>query len=161
MLVRRPFHTPRRAGPPARAGATLVEVLVAAVILAVVALATAACLYHARAQARLQGDRRLALEMANSRLEELRGAAYATLCPLARNYTPCYVDRMTGAWRVSAADPGETVTLAGQSQPITTTVQYQDACGGGTTYDCLRIKVKVQYRAGANNVVNLETMRSP
>ena len=158
------MRTPRSAAPHtrlSRSGASLIEVLVACLILAIVAIATAACLYQSRAQASIQRNRRTAMEFANARLEALRNAPYTVIQPPTQTYTAYYLDDITGSWRVSASDQGETVTLSGRSLPMTTTVQYMDADGGAASYDCLRITVHVWYRDGANDVVRLQTIRSP
>ena len=145
----------------ARAGGTLVEVMVSCLILAVIAVATAACLYYAREQTSVQRNRRTAMELANSRLEEIRGAPYSDVSPSSHNYDTNFLDRMSGSWRLSNADQGETVTIGGRTRPITTTVQYMDVDGGSATYDGLRIAVSVGYSGGAEDVVRLATIRSP
>jgi len=147
-------------GLPRRRGVTVVEVIVACAILAIVAVGTGTYLHVARAQAALQRNRRTALGLANSRLEALRGAAYTSVRPPALNYNLYYLDLLTGAWRVSDFDRGETVRLAGAARPMTTTVRYVDASGGSTAYDCLRVAVRVQYGGGAGQVVRLETLRT-
>ena len=144
-----------------RSGTTLVEVLVSCLILAVIAVGTGACLSLSRTDASVQRNRRTAMELANSRMEELRSALYSDLVPPAANYDTCFLDFMTGAWRVSATDQGETVTLGGRSRPIVTTVQFMDADGGSASYDCLRISVSVQYRDAVKDTVTLQTVRSP
>ena len=81
----------------ARGGGTLVEVMIAAVVLMVIALAGGAFLYHGRANVAIQKNKRVALEVANSRLEDLRASAYDDIKPptdcnpnLNTNTTPCY-----------------------------------------------------------------------
>ena len=144
-----------------RSGTTLVEVLVSCLILAVIAVGTGACLSLSRTDASVQRNRRTAMELANSRLEEIRGAPYSDVCPASQSYDVNFVDWMTGSWRVSNADQGETVTIGGRTRPISTTVQYMDVDGGAATYDCLRIAVSVAYGGGPEDVVRLATIRSP
>jgi type II secretory pathway pseudopilin PulG len=146
---------------PRRRGVTVVEVIVACAILAVVAIATGAYLHVARAQAALQRNRRTALGVANTRLEALRGAAYPSVRPPSLNYNLYYLDFLTGAWRVSDFNRGETARFSGVARPMLTTVRYVDAAGGGTAYDCLRLAVSVQYGGSAGQVVRLETLRTP
>ena len=145
----------------ARGGSTLVEVIVACVILAVIAIATASCLYLARGGTTVQRNRRSAMELANSRMEELRSAAYPSIAPPTLTYAVQYLDRIGGVWHASATDPNETVVIGGIARPMVTTVQYVDADGGSASYDCLRLKVVVQYRGNAGDVVILETIESP
>lgn len=145
---------------PRRRGVTIVEVALACAILTIVAVATGSYLHLARGQAALQRNRRTALGVANSRLEALRSAIYTSVQPPFNNYNLYYVDFMTGAWRVSDTDRGETVALSGLARPLTTTVRFMDASGGNTAYNCLRFGVTLQYGAGAGQVVRLETLRA-
>ena len=144
-----------------RRGATLVEILVACVILAIVAVGTAACLYMAQGATAVQRNRRTAVELASSQLEELRSAPYALISQLGNNYNIYYIDRLTGNWRVTGANHDETVLVNGQRRPITTTVQWFDADGAGDIRDCIRLKVSVQYGRNASDIVTLETLESP
>lgn len=143
-----------------RSGTSLVEVMVAVVLLAVLAIGGAASLHLARSQMVSQRNHRMALEVAGGRLEALRAAAYTQVTPLVQNYVANFVDLMTGAWRVSAADPGETVSIGGRARPMVTTVTYVDADAGSASYDLLRFRVSVQYGTRTQDVVRLETMRS-
>lgn len=145
-----------------RRGATLIEILVACLILAVVAVGTAACLYLSQGATAVQRNRRTATELAGSRLEELRTAPYDSIKPPAKNYNVYYISRASGTWTTPAAtDPGETNRVNGLWQPMTTTVRYVDADGGGATYDCLRLAVTLRYGRSALDVVTLETLESP
>jgi Tfp pilus assembly protein PilV len=144
-----------------RSGATLIEILVACLILAVVAVGTAACLYLSQGATAVQRNRRTALELANSRLEELRTAPYTAIDPTANNTNLYYIDRLTGSWHVLSSDQGETVNVNGRSQPITTTVRFVDADGAGVPYECVRLTVTVKYGRSASETVTLETLKSP
>ena len=105
-------------------------------------------------------DRRMAMEMANSRLEDVRGAPYSVLTN-SLSYNVYYLDKITGAWRMSASDQGETVSINGRNRPITTTAQYLDADGGSASYDCLRVTASVRYGNAAKDTVTLSTIRAP
>ena len=144
-----------------RCGATLVEVLVACVILATIAVGTAACLYLARGGTTVQRDHRTALEVANSRLEEVRSAPYTSVARTnVSSYAVYYLDRIGGTWHMSATDPGETVKVGNTTRPMTTTAQFVDADGGTASYDCIRVKVRVPYHTGTSDSVTLETIRA-
>ena len=144
-----------------RCGATLVEVLMACVILAVIAVGTAACLYLSRGASAAQRDHRTALALANSRLEEVRSAPYTSVARTTTySFTPYYIDRIGGTWHMTATDPGETVTVGASVRPMTTKAVFVDAHGGASSYDCIRVTVSVQYR-GNNEWVTLETLRAP
>jgi hypothetical protein len=134
---------------------------VACLILAVVAVGTAACLYLSQGATAVQRNRRTALELASSHLEELRSAPYGSIRPSGVNYNLYYIDRLTGNWRVTGAYQAETVVVNGRARPITTTVRYVDADGGAATHDCIRLTVSVGYGQGASEVVTVETLESP
>jgi len=158
MSAERQHALPRS---PRRQGVTAVEIVVACAILAIVAVATGTYLHVARAQTALQRNRRTALGLANTRLEELRAAVYTSVRPPSFNYSLYYLDYLTGAWRVSDFNRGETARFSGVARPMVTTVRYVDASGGSAAYDLLRLAVSVQYGVGAGEVVRLETLRSP
>ena len=141
-----------------RRGSTLVEVAIACVVLAVIAVGTAACLSLARGQASIQRDRRMAMEIANSRLEDIRCAAYSDLANGTLNYNVYYLDKITGTWRLSTSDQGETVAINNRRRAMTTTAQYNPADGD---YDCLLVSASVQYGNGPKDVVTLSTIKAP
>jgi type II secretory pathway pseudopilin PulG len=152
---------PDGTGGGPRDGTSLVEVMVGCVILAVLALASAASLQYARSTSVLQRDRRTALELANSRLEDLRGAVYNNVKPSANNFNLYYLRRPGTNWVVSATATNETVVVNNRTRQRTTTVRYVDVDGGSTSYDALRFNVSVQYGSSANTWVELETLRGP
>lgn len=166
--LRRPFI---RAGRRARF--TLVEAMVACLILMLMALAGAAVLYQTLNQLGVQQARRQALAVANTRLEEVRATAYGLLTPPATNSLVYYLHHThdaSGNWTygtdnwvrpLPAADPGETVSIRGVRRPMVTAITYVDVDGGTTSYDGLRVAVTVRYGPGANDIVRLETLRSP
>jgi len=144
-----------------RCGTTLVEVIVSCLILTIIAVATAECMYHSRAESVKQRNRRLALDAANSRLEDTRAALYTNIKPPANDYSVYFLSKTGATWTVSSTDPGETVLIAGHAREMDTTVQYVDADGGVASYDCLRVAVVVNFSGNASTVVKLETIRAP
>lgn len=144
-----------------RRGTTLVEVIIGCLILAVLALAAVASLQHARSTTVQQRDRRTALELANGRLEALRGAVFSQVRPAASNYNIYYLRQTGTSWAVSASATSETVTVNYRPRSMRTTVQYVDADGGSASYDLLKFNVRVQYTRSTNTQVELETMRGP
>ena len=110
---------------PRRRGATLIEVMLASVILAILALAGSAFVYRSRADIALQKNRRVAIELANSRLEKLM-----------YNWSLADVAGLDG----SPVD--ETLSINGRSgYHRVTTVQVT----GSDHDECLRISVSMQY----------------
>lgn len=144
-----------------RSGATLVEVMVASVILAVLALSVAASIHYARSTSILQRNRRTAMEAANGRMEDVRSALFSEVRPANSNYNVYYLNRTSANWAVTSADPGENIVLNGRTRSMVTTVQYMDADGGSASYDCLRVLVSVQYNQDADSKVILETLKAP
>lgn len=144
-----------------RRGTSLVEVMVGCLILAVLALGFATSLQYAKSMSVKQRDRRTALELANSRLEELRGAAYSQVWPSASNYNIYYLRQTGTTWVASAGATNENVVVNNRTWPMKTTVQYVDVDAGSASYDALRFNVSVRYDSGVSNLVSLETLRAP
>ena len=148
--------------PVNRAGTTLVEVMVACVILMIVALAGAGYVYQSQSALGVQSNKRIALEAGNARMEDIRGTAYTVLQGLVpADYGLHYLKKVGVAWQVSSTDPGETVSINGLFMPITTTLQYMDIDGGINTYDCFAVTVSTAYRKGFSDRVTLQTIYSP
>lgn len=152
----------------ARAGSTLVETMLAALLLSVMALGAGAYMTQSRARTYAQRTHQLAAETAVDRLESLWASDYTNLTPAVQDYAvrflaPANVD---GAWTVSDFDPGETVALAGRAYPIATEVQFIDADSGTVldngeaSYNALRLTVRVGYRGGGAERVVMETVRT-
>jgi type II secretory pathway pseudopilin PulG len=122
-------------------GATLIEIMLASVILAIIALAGGAFVYRSRADIALQKNRRAAIELANDRLEELM-----------YDWTYAQV-----AARVGGGALNENLSINGQgSYRRRTTVSLS----GGGHDDCLRIVVQMRYNPRDNSdEVWLETLR--
>jgi len=140
----------------------LVEVMVACLILAVLALAGAMWLYRSRADVRVQHYRRLAIETANARLEQIRGCYYRELTAhMTPDYRVRYWVANPGSGLYPALDPGEQANIGGKSVPITTTLQYQDLDGGNPSYDCLQVTVGVRYRLNPAAYVTAGTLYAP
>jgi type II secretory pathway pseudopilin PulG len=140
-----------------RAGATLVEVLLSCLILAIVAIACVQYLYFGQAGLAVQKNRRIALQVAHSRLEDVLAAPY-TLLPLPAN-TNVYNVRKTST-NTFVVGSNETVVIGVTTQRIVTTFQGV-ALPGGSPADMLRVTVSVDYQANMNDQVVLQTMKSP
>jgi len=145
-----------------KTGATLVEVVMAGLLLALLAVAGGAYLYHSRATIAAQRDKRAALDAANSMLEAVRASNYDDVKPPdPPDYGMYYLSVQGGAWFHSTSDPGDTVVINGKNLPRETTVQYVDVDGGAPSYDCLRLIVNVGYRLNSADRVALETLYAP
>jgi hypothetical protein len=144
------FHGDRR-----RQGATLIEVMVAALILATLAIAGGALLHRVRAMLYHERNLRVATDLAAGRLEELRGAPFAQLAPV--DTTPHYPARSNDVWVLLASDPGETVTLNGRIFPVTTTLWLPEA--GDALH--VRARVEVAYGPEPDTRVRMDTRLAP
>ena len=131
------------------------EVMIAIVILMVMALGSAAFLYHSQVGISTQGNKRVALEAASSRLEEIRASQYDDIKPTENDYDIHYLSGQVGNWALTDNDPGETRNINGKTLPIVTKVRYMDS------YDYVQITVSTGYRTGINDMVTLETFRFP
>ena len=145
-----------------KCGFTLVEVMVAIAILTVMALGSAAFLYHSRVGIFYQGNKRVALEAANSRLEEIRASQYNDINDIMTNdYYIHYLSGQVGNWALADSDPGETKNINGRTLPIVTKVRYMDIDGGTDSYDYIWITVSTGYRADIEDTVTIETFCFP
>lgn len=140
-------------------GATLMEVMIAMIILAIMATAGAAYLHFSRASLAVQRNKRTALEAANTRMEDIRSTTYTALTSLfPLDYSTRYLRRVAGAWQVSLSDPGETVNINGSLLPVATTIRYLDMDGGVSSYDCFEIVVNAAYRPDSSDQVKMQSL---
>ena len=135
--------------------------MIAIVVLMVMALGSAAFLYHSQVGISTQGNKRVALEAASSRLEEIRASDYNDIEPPENNYDVYYLSGQVGGWTLADNDPGETRNINGKTLPIVTKVRYMDIDGEPDSYDYVKITVSTGYRTGINDMVTLETFRFP
>ena len=142
-------------------GFTLVEVMIAMIVLALLALGGGSFLLYSRMQVDIQRNKRAALEVATGRLEELRASGYNATKPAKNDFVAVYLAKAGEAWAQSSSDPGETVTINGQTMPMETTVQFVDVDGKSPSYDCTLFTVQVGYRLGSADRVRLSTLTAP
>jgi len=139
----------------------LVEVMIAVVILMVMALGSAAFLYHSQVGISTRGNNSHALAAASSRLEEIRASDYNDIEPPVKNYDVYYLSWQVGNWVLADSNPGETKNINGKTLPIVTKVRYMDIDGEPNSYNYVQITVNMGYRTDINDVVTLETFRFP
>ena len=163
-----------------RRGATLIEILLGLVIVAIASVATLQYFAYAKGNIGVQGNRRAALERARERLEQLLAANFngiePTLQPPPAVQNPVTWLTCTGspcAWTKSLVRTTQTVAVDNfPSQPIETTVQWIDdpnsptASPGSFTPDKLEFGIKVWFTKNTAadddlNRVFIKTLRSP
>jgi type II secretory pathway pseudopilin PulG len=149
----------RRTGAVRRRGATLMEALVAALVLAVMAVAAGGFVFQGRLAQRVQRVKRAAIEAANTRLELARSVAYTSIRPT-QDAVDFFLEDAGGALAVRANDPLETVTLYGVARPMWTGVR-RETTAGPPRREILRLSVRVQYTESADAYVELQTLRGP
>ncbi len=118
-------------------GSTLIEVMVSVVILAMLSITGAAYLGQANSVMAIQRNRMSALATANGFVEEIHatdwwGSAMTNRLPSPKSYATNTIQR-TGVctWANVSAGVTGTVTNNGINMPVSTTVYYIDADGGG------------------------------
>jgi type II secretory pathway pseudopilin PulG len=127
-----------------RRGTTLVEVLLGAVILAILAVTALTALFYPRQLAVSQGLKRAAINAATDEIERLHSTPYANVVPGTQP-----VRNLSGFYNIN----GRTVTA-------TTTVQRVSATFSGRSYEYHFIHTAVSYPGGESPVV-MEAVRSP
>lgn len=141
---------------------TLVEVLIAMLIIAIVAIGGFAFFFQGSFRVGLERNRRAALEIANGRLELMRSIPFSNIEPPIGSYDIHFLIYNGGeSFSLSSTDPGETVTINGLVLPITTTISWiDDPLINPSLYDYLHVTVTVGYRLGqpAAERVSLETL---
>ncbi len=160
----KPFPPVRGYERPAwtlRRGVTLIEVLWACLLLMVLAIAAGSFISLSSGTLAVSRNERVALELCNSRLEELRSAGFDAIKPPSENYNVYYLVRSGDTWVRSLTDPGEVVQLGGWTYPISTRVQYVDLGGEGDSYDAVLATVEVRYRRNEPNRVSLWAYFTP
>jgi hypothetical protein len=134
-----------------------VEVMLSCMILAIVIIGTGAYLTHARAGVVTQQLRRLGMEAAAARLENVRASPYEAIKPPEQNFNLYYLSRAGSNWVHTTSDPEETVTLLGRDLPMGTTVRYVDLNGGTPSFDAVEIVVTAAYRTNVKDRASLTT----
>lgn len=140
------------------AGATLVEAMIAIVILAVLAIAGMEYVVRAQSTIAVQRLRQDALAVANGRLEALRAfpmSWWTNQIPVGG--ATWYLREQAGGWQVNATAPSPAETKQGFR--IETAARYEDLAERPGGYDAIRLTVVVWPRANRNDgEVRLETL---
>jgi len=135
------------------AGMTLVEVMIASLVLAVMVLGSAAYMYQSRAGVYNEANRRVALTLAASRLEHVRASAYADVRP--DDTARWFLARNGDSWQLTTSNPRETVAINGRDYQIRTFVRRRDRTNPDAEF--LYIIVRVWYATSNDEYVELTT----
>jgi Tfp pilus assembly protein PilV len=126
-----------------RAATSLIEVMVGVLILTVVALCSNLLLTRTHTILVQQTQRRVALGVADARVEALRASSYQSVCQLGSNAT-VFVKAAPAGWVASTVDPGEVSVVAGMIYGLTTRLTAVDLDGVAPATDCLLVEVTVR-----------------
>ena len=150
-------------GDRSRRGTTLIEVMVAALILATLALAGGAMFHRARSLLYYERNLQAATDIAASRLERLRVAPYHQVKPEGEDYEADFLEEQDEGWRNhGSTDPAESEICNGRTFPIVTTVRFgRLEEGAPTSYDYVVATVEVAYGRDPESRVRMQTMLAP
>ena len=151
-----------------KSGFSLIEIMVAALLLAVIAVGGAAVLSHTGVSIQIQGNKRVALELANARLETARAQNYyglgGILPPLLDVEGQYY---LTDANRDHILDLNEgeqldQISLGGKTYDMITGIvrRSSDASPDFNT-EYLDVTVSVRYRPGSTEEVAVRALFIP
>ena len=124
-------------------GTTLIEVILATLIMLIVVVGGAAFLYHGSSRIKMEANKRVAIEAANSQLEEMRVSDYDDITSNLTSDDDVYYFE-------------EPININGVDQIISTEVQYADP---GSDY--VIVRVSVGYWPNISDRVTLETYLGP
>lgn len=148
-----------------RNGFTLVDVMVGTLVLTTLIVGGGAAVSRARVMIAVQGDRRLAVELANRRIERIRTESIDHLAKEGLSSTVKYLSYDdTGSFSISNTDPGEEQALNNaRTMPMITRVREvtlpvrQGMSAGAKSVE---IDVEVFYRSdGTNRVIAGNSVR--
>ena len=132
-------------------GGTLVEVMMAALVLVTLALAGGAYVSNSSATLAVHRDRSVAVAMANSRMEELRGMPFGSITSLVQTVGVKWLKRNGNGWTVTTTSNTtyDTFIIASVSEKMWTSIQFTNVVLAG---DAVIMRVTATYR-DPNSVV--------
>ena len=142
-----------------KAGFSLIEVMIAMLLLAILVIGTVAIATHSGETIAVQGIRREAIAAAHRRMEEVRSELYTHFLTVKVNNINIgdewiYLSYADTTFLRSKDDPEETVVVHGASRAIRTRVRFVAAAEGNyATAQCLEIDVTVETGAGGDVVL--------
>lgn len=130
-----------------KSGFSLIEVMITALILAILAIGGAASLYHTGASIQIQGNKRIAMEYGISILEALKSEAYF----VSRSQTPdapaVTVETVNGVPLTLTSD----LILHGEDPT--------DPDVGILTNEYVEVDIKVQYGQSADETIHMNSTK--
>ena len=141
-------------------GFSLVEVLIALVILVIVILGGGLYFFYGRLGINREGYRRAALERASQRLEQLKAANYSDIA-LEPPSDQLYYITYGSSWNLTPDKTEDTISEDNLPDGvIVTQAQWVDE-GSDESYDYLKVTVTVAWGDNPDNKVELVTLIAP
>jgi prepilin-type N-terminal cleavage/methylation domain-containing protein len=144
--------------PGSKSGFSLIEILVATLVLAVLAVGGASALYHTGAMIQNQEQKRKAVDQAMARLELLKRTKYSIMQPANFNVTKYFVD--DGNELIQSSELLDTMSVDSSKQFGMVTAIERFPAPDITSSEFLRINVTVVYD-NAGQEVKLDTRIIP
>jgi prepilin-type N-terminal cleavage/methylation domain-containing protein len=151
-----------------RQGFSLLEVMVASLILAVLAVGGATMIYHTGMRVQIQGHKRVALELANLRQEVARSQFYYDIAGGYGAGNEIYLEDVDNddILETSASEVSEEFDLGGFKYTMVTEVSRWDSSDADNPRphffsEHLEVVVRVEYRNATGENVELRTIHMP
>ena len=146
-----------------QSGTTLIEVMIALLIIALITLGGGMFFFHGRVNIIRESHRRAALLVASQRLEALKAADYKKIALNDPSYQPYYITHGSD-WALNLSETKDTVTVDNLSDgQMLTEAQWRDddPDDSNDSYDYLKITVAVEWSDSTTNTVSLTTLIAP
>jgi prepilin-type N-terminal cleavage/methylation domain-containing protein len=150
-----------------KSGFTLIEVLISALIIGILVIGGAAALHHAGSSVAINGKKRIALAIANQRMELARANPYIAIAPGKYDEDDTYflIPSKTdpNTLVVSVDDSFRTIKVGDITYKMRTKVLRHSKNAGTIGFDteALQITVSVEYRSSTGDRVELTTLLLP
>ncbi len=139
-------------------GGSFVEVMMACVVLAVIAITGGSFVAQSQGTMAVHRHRCVALAMANSRLEEIRGTVFNQLTNMVSGSVVVWIKRNGTGWQVTTASDHDSYTLDGSLQELRTGLALTNWPALGSSR-ILRVTVQATYQKP--DYVALTTLYAP
>jgi prepilin-type N-terminal cleavage/methylation domain-containing protein len=150
-----------------KSGFTLVEILIAALIIALLVVGGAATLYHTGSNIRIEGNRRIALQMANQRLEHARQNYYYSIVPPVYDVANTYflTENNAAPYLLDLNNSKQTETMQVDDVNYTMTTEVirhsSDSTEVSFEPEVMQVTVNVEYAPASGLDVELTTLILP
>ena len=139
-------------------GGTFIEVMMACVVLAVIAIAGAGFVAQTQNTLAIHRSRSAALAIANSRFEELRGTSFSQLTNLVSGTAMVWIKRNGSGWQVTTASDHDIFMLDSSQEELRTGLSLTNWSALGLS-KMLRVTVQATYKKP--DYVTLTTLYGP